>query len=261
MNNWHKTICGLASTYLFLFCFSLLPTATPQPGMAATVAQRTPIADEQSGLVSRQQSVEPLTDRLLKLVSAAGVKKIGGYVLSPSKKKVVFVGEFEKQWTFTGPQVARQQTDLWIINQDGSGLRRLTFGGFSYDPAWSPDEREIAFVRDGSVRVLNLDKLRSRSLLALRAYRPAKRMGECDYHEFNDPKWSPNGKAIAALSSNGCVAGYVIAADTRFGNELCNIEKEPAEYFWNNENELLIKEHGKQLFDWKGSLFKLRQRK
>lgn len=160
--------------------------------------------------------------RLLGRVKSAGVKKISRYLPAPSGERIVFVGEFEEQWAFISPQVARQQADLWIVNRDDSGLRRLTTGGFSYDPAWSPDEREIAYVRDGSVRILNLDKLRSRGLRALRAYRPnpSKRMGECDYHEFSDPKWSPDGKTITAIASNGCSEGEEITADTRFGNEL-----------------------------------------
>jgi Tol biopolymer transport system component len=194
--------------------------------------------------------------RLLERVKSTGVKNISSYVQAPSGKRIVFVGEFEETWAFVSIQVARQQTDLWVVNRDGSGLRRLTSGGLSYDPAWSPDEHEIAFVRDGSVRILNLDTLRSRGLRALRAYRP--QLWECDYHEFSDPKWSPNGKAIAALASNGCGLGSVIAADTRFGNELCNIEQEPAEYFWNSEGELIIKGYGKRVFDWSGSLFKRR---
>ncbi len=160
--------------------------------------------------------------QLLGRVKSAGVKNISRYLPAPSGNRIVFVGEFEEQWSFITPQVGRRQTDLWIVNRDGSGLRRLTTGGFSYDPAWSPDEREIAFVRDGGVRILNLDKLRSRGLRALRAYRPnpSKRMGECDYHEFSDPKWSPDGKTITALASNGCSEGEEVTADTRFGNEL-----------------------------------------
>lgn len=218
-------------------------------------------ADQQPSAVPTPQTVDPQTGRLLNLVSAAGVKNIGGYVLSPSKKMIVFIGEFEAQWTFIGPQVARPQTDLWIVNQDGSGLRRLTKDGVSYDPAWSPSEDKIAFVNEGSVKILNLKTGKIRSLPGLRAYRPLpkKRHGECDYHELNGPVWSPNGKAIAALAGNGCADGTTMVAETRFGNKI--FEYDTDRFSWNSESELILERYGKQVFDWKSSFFRRRQQR
>ena len=40
-----------------------------------------------------------------------------------------------------------QKADIYVMNADGSGLRRLTRGDGSVYPIWSPDGRRIAFVR------------------------------------------------------------------------------------------------------------------
>jgi Tol biopolymer transport system component len=36
---------------------------------------------------------------------------------------------------------------IYVVNADGSKLRRLPHKGFNFTPAWSPDGSRIAFVR------------------------------------------------------------------------------------------------------------------
>lgn len=76
-------------------------------------------------------------------------------------------------------------TDVWVVGAGGGGLRRLlaNAGG----PSWSPDGKEIAFVRahrDGSdaLEIANADGTHARTVL--RGY-------------LANPAWSPDGKTIA----------------------------------------------------------------
>jgi TolB protein len=55
--------------------------------------------------------------------------------LSPDGKKVAFMSRREGQW------------DVYVVNADGSGLKRLTTDAANDGlPAWSPDGKAIAFV-------------------------------------------------------------------------------------------------------------------
>ena len=97
-----------------------------------------------------------VADRMLERVKQEGVVRIAG--IRASGNRYVFVGEFTETWQLVPTQAPRPKTDLWLVNKDGTGLRRLTEDGESYDPEWSPSGDEIAFVSRGSVNALNVER-------------------------------------------------------------------------------------------------------
>src|SRR5207247_11024943 len=53
-------------------------------------------------------------------------------------------------WSPDGQRIAFSSqrdgsTDIYVMNADGSGLRRVTAGPFDQQPAWSPDGARIVF--------------------------------------------------------------------------------------------------------------------
>ena len=82
--------------------------------------------------------------------------------------------------------------DLYTVNQDGSGLKRLTFWfGHDDNAVYSPDGSKIAFVSDRSgrvqIHVMNSDGTGVKQITNFTN----------DYNTFGSPVWSPDGKKLA----------------------------------------------------------------
>ena len=97
------------------------------------------------------------------------------------------------------------QTDVHAVRADGRGLRRLTRGGSSRDPAWSPDGRRIAYVSsaggDAELYVADADGGNPRRLTENR-------------HEDVLPSWSPDGRRLAFASDRtGAFEIWIVDAD------------------------------------------------
>jgi TolB protein len=123
-----------------------------------------------------------------------------------NKKRVTrssTVEESAPAWSPDGTKIAFSSTstgsgDIYVINQDGSGLTRLTTSPIGdIQPAWSPDGTRIAFVRANTER----ENFKIYVMKAAREsetntpHRLTTARGS-DVEEF-DPAWSPDGTRIA----------------------------------------------------------------
>jgi TolB protein len=138
-----------------------------------------------------------------------------GLAWSPDGRKIAFVG--------SPPGLA---AELYVMNVDGSGRRRLTHSHRSDEvawPSWSSDGRMIAFIRNEGVHrldslyVVNVDGSGERRVTRL-VVRPAR----STYRAF-----SPDGKQIAfakfVSATSGQVEAFIVNAD---GSGLRNLTRE-----------------------------------
>jgi Tol biopolymer transport system component len=105
---------------------------------------------------------------------------------SPDGKRIAFTSD-----------VAAPETnlDVYVINIDGPGLRRLTTDpGVDAEPDWSPDGRRIAFnsTRDGDHELYVMDA-------------GGRNVRQLTHNHATDrqPDWSPDGRALAYTSDVG----------------------------------------------------------
>lgn len=126
---------------------------------------------------------------------------------------------YHPDWSPDGSQIAfDDQTDLYLINSDGSGLFQVTSStGDETQPVWSPDGTKLAFVANGDrndeIYVIDLN------------VRQATRLTN-DGADDTEPAWSPDGSQIAFASNRSDNWEiYVMNAD---GSEVTNISNHPA---------------------------------
>ena len=116
------------------------------------------------------------------------------FAWSPDGSRIVLQG---------GP---RRNTDIAVVNADGSGLTSLTSGPADRNPSWSPDGTRIVFSSDSGTYLMDPDGSRQTRLA-----------------DGFLPAWEPNGTRIVFMSSrdgNGEV--YVMNADGSGQSRLTN---------------------------------------
>ena len=95
--------------------------------------------------------------------------------------------------------------ELYVVNVDGLGLRRLT-EDFALDdhPSWSPDGQQIAFV---STRRTAPAGRAWNAIYAMNADgKNVRRLSPADAADYS-PAWSPRGDLIAFASGSGRAGG------------------------------------------------------
>ena len=132
----------------------------------------------------------------------------------------VAVGATEPAWSADGTKLAYSSKiggtgGIFIVNADGSGVKRVTSDVTDGEPTWSPDGTKLAFVHVSTGRrrlvTTNLDG----SGLTVVTPNLAR--------DVDDPEWSPDG---TRLTFSDFADVYVVNAD---GSNLVNLTADPAQ--------------------------------
>jgi dipeptidyl aminopeptidase/acylaminoacyl peptidase len=113
---------------------------------------------------------------------------------SPDGAKIAFVSNR------TEDPDKNENTDIWIIDTArGSVMKRLTtWNGGDADPQWSPDGKTIAYVRTTSDAPYEMYDQTSLCIISANGGDPKPLSLSLD-RPVTNPKWSADGKSIAAL--------------------------------------------------------------
>jgi Tol biopolymer transport system component len=153
---------------------------------------------------------------------------------SPDGRKLVFVERVERGGAPCRP-VGRCDNEIYVLNADGTGLRRLTRNAVADgSPVWSPDGRSIAFTRDHgrqivNIYVMNADGSGQRRLTQSLRRRP-----------WIELAWSPDWKRIAFIASfsrRGAADIFVMNADGSGLRNVTNTVTTSFDFAWSPDGQ------------------------
>jgi Tol biopolymer transport system component len=158
------------------------PTFSPDGRRVAYVSSRENRGWEIYSMRIGESDINPV---LLSCQNIPEDWKKWGPAWSPTDdRRIAFVAESEGATEFEG------QTDIWLMDDDGTNCRQLTGGDvINKRPAWSPDGKQIAFIsnRDGNFEIYVMDS----------DGRNLRRLTNTADEQENYPAWSLDGKWIA----------------------------------------------------------------
>jgi Tol biopolymer transport system component len=128
-----------------------------------------------------------------------------------------------------------QEPGIWLRNPNGVNVVRLT-SDLDSAPAWSPDDRHIAFVRtvEGNSDIYLVSRL------ADRTWRDETTMTRLTQHDAEDhmPTWSPDSAHLAFVSHrDGNAEIYVMQPDGSKQSRLTNNGAEDMSPVWSQDGE------------------------
>src|SRR4051794_4191618 len=106
------------------------------------------------------------------------VKSVGDLALSPDGRTLAFTV------TTSDLPRAKRTSKIWLMSVDGQNAHATTEGSGDSTPRFSPDGRQLAFLRDSNLYLLPLAGGEAKQLTAIST-------------GVSDPLWSPDGKWIA----------------------------------------------------------------
>ena len=192
--------------------------------------------------IQRSPGVGSLAERTLSwvagcsiLVAAVGLAGCGGGS-GPAPGPIVF----------SGRTAAGGGQQLYVVNRDGTGLRRLTRAGGNAEPAWSPDGTRVAFKRWNEadcrrprhdcarIWVVDADGMHERPLTSR-------------FLRSEEPDWSPDGRSIVFVrwrdNQNPYATGtdvYVMRSDGTGVRRLTEQVGDAASPAWSPDGKLIV---------------------
>lgn len=166
----------------------------------------------------------------------------GIYTIDPSGStltRLTHGPDYRPRWSPDGTKIVFQrfgstsiQTEIYVMDADGSNVRRLTQFGTAFQPAWSPDGSQVVFGsglgRRSEIFVMNAD---GTGVLRLTRDRFADTV----------PAWSPDGTAIAFASRrHRNVDIYLMAADGSDVRRLTHVRAKDMNPDWSPDGSRLV---------------------
>jgi Tol biopolymer transport system component len=195
----------LASSLLVVFLVSGASQVVGQPPWVFPIHHENP-SWSSTGLIAYQDQgivyVDSLSGTYLTSDSLAGI-----WILDPEtgdKRRVLPWGR-SPDWSPDGTQLVVSTGQIYALNVDGTGLRRLTSAGRNFFPAWSPDGEWIAFDSNYTLPLDAIWIMRSDGSERRVIGPPGARM----------PEWGPDGSVIVHIRG-----GLHVATMTTQGNDI-----------------------------------------
>jgi Tol biopolymer transport system component len=183
---------GISSNYETYRFINSQANWSPDGKFLAFAAKRGPRDDILIVDVGRNKEVERIEVKLSGVTTPSW---------SPDGKQIVFTG-------YEGGL-----SDLYVVNRDGSGLRRLTEDKYAdLHPVWSPDGGSIAFATDRGPETdfRTLASGNSRIALYDLATGSVRVLDRMENGKNVSPQWSPDGRSLAFVSDRNGVSNVFL---------------------------------------------------
>jgi Tol biopolymer transport system component len=149
------------------------------------------------------QPTAPVDDAL---DQAAPTNLAPSALVSPVSSKIAFLS------------YTNEESDIYTINPGGGGLTRLTsWSGSEWEPTWSWDHKQLAFVR---TRV-GSDNVEHADIFLMNGDGSNKRWARTalPYFEMFEPSWSPDGKRLVMTTRLGNSSADIYLATMELGSD------------------------------------------
>lgn len=124
--------------------------------------------------------------------------------------------------------------EIYTINKDGSDERRLTYGTSDrfmndvYTFSWSPDGKQIVFIRAYALYIVHMNGTKERELLT-------------NYDSKTSVAWSPDGKTIALVMTDGDYSAiYIMFPDGSNVQSILDIPSSYTSLIWSPDSQHLL---------------------